>query len=105
MTVISDLFDPEPQAWGLRGDPLLWREMKESFSQTSLPQNGLDFRAEIERVFLELVGVPLSDKREMHYVDRYASGGMSSGHVSLKFWTERACSMLDLRFANARRQE
>ena len=22
---VSDLFDPEPQTWGLRGDPHLWR--------------------------------------------------------------------------------
>ena len=25
---VSDLFDPEPQRWGLRGDPYLWRALR-----------------------------------------------------------------------------
>jgi hypothetical protein len=25
---VPDLFDPEPQTWGLRGDPYLWRALR-----------------------------------------------------------------------------
>ena len=105
MTTIADLFDPVPEQWGLRGAPYLWREMQASFADTVLPETGTEFRAEIDRVFLELVGVPISDDREMHFVDRYAKGGMSSGQVSLRFWSRKAICILALRFANASGRE
>jgi len=101
MMTIADLFDPEPEQWGLRGDPYLWREMKASFTKAPLPQSGADFRDILLREFHELAGVPLSEIAEMHYVERYAHGGMSSGHISSDFWTKRALAMLGLRFANA----
>lgn len=28
-TRVSEIFGEEPMQWGLRGDPLLWRELKE----------------------------------------------------------------------------
>lgn len=101
MNLVADLFDPEPEQWGLRGDPYLWREMKEAFAGTQLPESANDFRAEIEREFQRLVGVPLSDEHEMHYVERYAHGGMSSGQVCFDFWKNRALSILSSRYANA----
>ena len=27
---VSALFDPEPQTWGLRGDPSLWQALRDS---------------------------------------------------------------------------
>ena len=98
---VADLFDPEPEQWGLRGDPHLWREMKKTFAETQLPESELVFRAEIERAFHSIVGVPLSDEREMHYVERYANGGMSSGQVCFDFWANRALSILSFRYVNS----
>src|SRR5262245_34653123 len=34
---LSALFDPEPHTWGLRGDPYLWRELRERLSSTDFP--------------------------------------------------------------------
>ena len=41
----SELFEPEPEQWGLRGDPYLWGEMKEYFSDKDTP----DFREQIQK--------------------------------------------------------
>ena len=35
----SDLFEPEPEKWGLRGDTYLWRELKEHFGDNELPND------------------------------------------------------------------
>jgi len=42
MNLVADLFDPEPEQWGLRGDPYLWREMKETFAETQLETRTLN---------------------------------------------------------------
>ena len=34
---VSELFEPEPARWGLRGDPFLWRAMSEQLAWTELP--------------------------------------------------------------------
>jgi len=101
LMTVADLFDPEPEQWGLRGDPYLWREMKKTFAETQLTESRLDIRAEIERAFHSIVGVPLSDERDMHYVERYTNGGMSSGQVCFDFWKNRALSILSFRYANS----
>ncbi len=36
-TKMADLFDPEPETWGLRGDPYLWRALREHLSETDIP--------------------------------------------------------------------
>ena len=97
---IAELFHPEPEQWGLRGDPYLWREMKNAFADTPMPESGEEFRVKFESAFLDFVGVPLDD-REHHYVERYSHGGMSSGQICFDFWSKHATSILTLRFANA----
>lgn len=102
---IADLFDPEPEHWGLRGDPYLWREMKKMFSNAPLPHTGTEFRNAILDAFQDLVGMRIEDGQDMCFVERYAHGGMSSGHVSLQFWSNTALSILGLRYANAQGRE
>ncbi len=102
---IADLFDPEPEQWGLRGDPYLWREMKTLFSGVPLPQTAAEFRAAILNAFKDLVGVRIEDGMTGCFVERYAKGGMSSGTVSVKFWSNEALSILGLRYANAQVRE
>lgn len=35
----SVLFDPEPETWGLRGDPYLWRALREYLADARLPRS------------------------------------------------------------------
>lgn len=88
----------EPEQWGLRGDPYLWRELKQHLLAAGLPDHADEFGRYLESKFEELVGVPLSECRESVFVDRYAHGGMSSGHVDPDWWRRTGIPLLQERF-------
>jgi hypothetical protein len=50
--VVSDLFDPAPRAWGLRGDLFLWLEMKQALCLVPIPQRPEAIRALSPRPFM-----------------------------------------------------
>lgn len=37
MSNVSIIFTPEPDQWGLRGDPFLWQLLKERYQAVELP--------------------------------------------------------------------
>ena len=39
----SAYFDLEPQQWGLRGNPVLWKELKVAFQKINVPVSALEF--------------------------------------------------------------
>lgn len=95
---IGDLFDPEPLSWGLRGDPYLWREMRHHFRNTPLPATANDLEKIIHAAFEELTGKPITTE-SMFYVEEYAHGGMSSGHISTDSWQDKLIPELCSRYA------
>jgi hypothetical protein len=94
---VADLFEEEPVQWGLRGDPYLWREMREHFSAIPIPGSITDLEKEIEKAFLLIAGKHISSS-EHFFVDRFAHGGMSSGYISPEFWRDRAMPLIKKRF-------
>lgn len=94
---IEKLFQ-EPQQWGLRGDPFVWRELRQHFIESGLPETPSDFASGLESRFKELVGVPLSTEQEFVFIQRYAHGGMSSGQVDPKWWRGTGIPLLQDRF-------
>lgn len=99
--MIGRLFDPEPQSWGLRGDPFLWHQMQAALSAMPLPASELDLRAILETTFEKLVGVRLGTGESSVFVERFAHGGMSSGHVCPEFWRDTAFPLLLKRYGAA----
>ena len=97
---LSRLFQPEPPTWGLRGDPYLWREMKETLGNRAYPLTEADFKALLEDTFQELTGSSTRARDDI-YVEKYSHGGMSSGYVSMKFWRETAIPELLKRYREA----
>lgn len=95
---IGQLFEEEPSQWGLRGDPFLWRKMRDHLSEVPLPADVTELEATIASAFLELTDHPISDT-ENFYVEEFAHGGMSSGSICLEFWRERAIPLLRKRYA------
>ncbi|WP_329113013.1 hypothetical protein [Streptomyces sp. NBC_01353] len=95
---MAHLFDPEPERWGLRGDPYVWRALRDQLSGTDVPAS-VGETVELLRVtFSELVGVDLvGDPASSVYRESYAHGGMSSGMVSLDTWRESLMPLLALR--------
>lgn len=92
---MADLFDPEPHTWGLRGDPYLWRALREHLSGTGIPASADEVVDLLHAAFGELVGLDLvSDPAPSVFLERYAHGGMSSGMISLDTWRQRLMPML-----------
>ncbi len=84
---VSKLFEDEPQQWGLRGDPFLWRDLKSHFESTSLPKDQNELKTILEEAYENKTGYPLAHS-EHFYIEEYAHGGMSSGKISPEFWRD-----------------
>ncbi len=97
-TTLSELFQSEPIQWGLRGDPYLWQEMSEALAALPLPPSEAQVAEILEATFERLVGLPITAQESSVFVERHAHGGMSSGHISLKFWHETALPLLLARY-------
>jgi len=100
MKTIESLFHPEPQQWGLRGDPFLWREMAGAFHDVPLPTSTPQLALEIEHMFEKLTGQPITT-REFIWLERHAHGGMSSGGIAPQFWRETGVPLLLSRYATS----
>ncbi|REK76711.1 hypothetical protein [Paenibacillus paeoniae] len=91
---VSDLFEEYSLHWGTRGDPYLWEDLKQYFSNKELPCPAEQFELEFFLAFEQLTGVSLDSTQEPFLVQKYAHGGMSSGYISPKFWMETALPLL-----------
>src|SRR5579859_3708006 len=95
---VSALFDPEPQAWGLRGDPYLWRALRAHLADHDVPASDGELADLLHEAFRELAGTDLvSDPAACVYRELYAHGGMSSGMISLDTWRQRLIPLLSER--------
>jgi hypothetical protein len=90
---IGDLFEEEPNQYGLRGDTYLWQEMRAHFSEARLPATASGLEQQVEQAFLMLTGQPMSGTESIR-VERFAHGGISSGRISRTFWRKRALPLL-----------
>jgi len=96
-TSIADFFNEEPIQWGLRGDPYLWRDMKQQLIKINCPDSVEKFIEIIETAFQNLTGHPISCE-DFIGIEKYSHGGMSSGCVDPKFWREKAIPLLKKRY-------
>lgn len=94
--VVSDLFDPAPSGWGLRGDLFLWMEMRQALCNVPIPEHPEVLARVISCAFTALTSDDLNSRAEV-YVPRLARGGMSSGMVSGKFWNDVFIPMMQQR--------
>jgi hypothetical protein len=94
---LAQIFQVEPAQWGLRGDPYLWREMKETLGDYAYPSTEAQFTALLELTYQRLTGAPLK-QRDTIFIERYDHGGMSSGCVWPQFWLEQAIPLLQARY-------
>lgn len=95
--LFTDLFSPQPEEWGLRGDPHLWDELSTCLADVAMPNSANAVRQIIANEIETLTGANL-DGTDVVVVDRYPDDGMSSRHVSLRYWNETAIPLLVSRF-------
>lgn len=60
----GDPFDPEPEQWGLRGDPYVWAEMRDLLDETELPATFDAAVAALHDTFHRVVGVELNSPQD-----------------------------------------
>ena len=94
--VMSDLFDPPPAQWGLRGDPFLWREMRQALCHVPVPSEDQATGRALRGCFVALTGEEPRRGTDLR-VERFARGGMSSGMVCGEAWAERLLPTLEQR--------
>ena len=89
------LFEPEPSRWGLRGDPHLWRALRDLLSAREVPASPAGVVSLLHAAFSELVGVDLASYPETSvYRERFAHGGMSGGMISIETWRDQLIPLL-----------
>ncbi|MFD8024143.1 hypothetical protein ACFV6G_27460 [Streptomyces lavendulae] len=92
---MAALFDAAPARWGLRGDPHVWRALRDALSGTDLPASADAVARLLRTTFDELVAVDLFAEPAPHvYRERYAHGGMSGGTVHLDTWRRTLLPLL-----------
>ncbi len=94
---VSIYFDPEPNQWGLRGDPHLWRDMKQKAESNNIPTTANKLEKLLHRLFKELVG-EAPQKGKNFYVKKYETNGMSKGMISSDFWLDKGFSLIIQRY-------
>ena len=98
---LSKLFQDKPGSWGLRGDPYLWEEMKDTLGACAYPATEEQFTKLVEQTYKQLTGVPLANQESI-FIERYSHGGMSSGYVSPQFWIEKVLPLLQARYRQSK---
>ena len=101
MLYVGELFENEPDQWGLRGDQFLWQEFKEKLSDQPLPEDVHQLERLLENCFFEATGRSLSFSSEF-FVDRLAQENMSRGGISGATWRYRFFPLVIARFQEAR---
>jgi hypothetical protein len=92
---VSALFDPEPKTWGLRGDPYLWRALREPLADTNIPATDGELVSLLRTAFREVTGIDLATEDVSSvYLEEYAHGGMSSGRIHLGTWRDKLIPLL-----------
>jgi hypothetical protein len=95
MKELSDLFDPEPDQWGLRGDPWVWRAMRAHLAGAYLPPSAGEVTSMLYTAFDRIAAVDLATETEASvYREEFAHGGMSSGYISIDAWRTRLLPLL-----------
>lgn len=97
--VVSDLFDPAPTQWGLRGSLFLWLEMRQALCQVSIPEDKDELANIISAAFQSLTGKSLINRvgDNDFFVERFSRGGGSSGYVASLFWLNEFIPQLQQR--------
>ncbi|WMS86591.1 hypothetical protein [Pleionea litopenaei] len=95
---VSVIFEEEPTQWGLRGDPFLWRELKERFRNIDMPSSADELRNMIESEYEKSTGHPIGNMKNIG-IERFQSYGMSSGIICPEFWVTKGVPLLASRHA------
>jgi hypothetical protein len=90
---VGALLEKRPYTYGYRGDIHLWEELIEELKPIPLPDNETQLVTIIKDAIHKLTGHKIDDN-EVFFVERYNTGGMSSGCILPKFWLEEGIPLI-----------
>ena len=97
---LSVIFEKKPERWGLRGDPYFWDYLKERAEDMDV-LSADELERWIKEEYFSLSGKALTDEyMDFAVIERFAHGGMSSGGVDNRWWTEEGIPLLKSRVAD-----
>ena len=82
---INAIFSDPLNVWGLMGEPQLWEEFKKYFKYRPSPSTEEKFLEELHATFENLTGKSVKSKSFI-YINRFNSGGITSGMVDPWNW-------------------
>jgi hypothetical protein len=92
---LADGFDVNHRQWGLRGDPHVWRLMRDRLAETPTPAGAAATRAAYVEAFNAVTGLDLDSEPERRvYNEELDHGGMSGGVVDLEWWRTKGIPLL-----------
>lgn len=94
---LSEIFEDKPKQWGFRGDPYFWDYLKEKAESMDVisPE---ELENWIKEEYLSLSGKALTGEyMDFAVIKQFAHGGMSSGGVDNRWWTEKGIPLLKSR--------
>lgn len=94
---MKQIFEEEPGQWGLRGDPYLWKDLRDYMTNAQQPENEEEFEKLFHDAFKKITGEDLTPGRHI-FMERYNFGGMSSGRIDSDFWIAKGFPLLRERF-------
>lgn len=100
---VSIIFRDRPTQWGLRGDPYLWEDLENHFSNVPLPYPPEDFEAELHSFIAKVAGNRLTARDEFR-VPKYHHHGMSAGMIDGWFWIDQGIPLLISRLNEMNRE-
>jgi hypothetical protein len=84
---VDGLFAEPPAQWGLRGDPLLWAELRAVLARSTVPATSIELERRIVGELRRLCGVDLTTTElDAVRIARFPGGGMSGGLVDPATW-------------------
>ena len=99
MKQLEQLFEEQPQQWGLRGDPFLWEKLKDHLKTQNEEFNTLQFEECISNYiecFVNENGQKVND--DIVFVESFPAEGMSGGRISLQWWNDKGIPFLLQKF-------
>ena len=96
---LSQIFENEPESWGLRGDPFLWEDLKEKLSQYTIEKSNNNIETILKFNFEILTGHNI-DHEDQIFLEKYKNNGMSSGHIDVSGWRNNIIPLLVNNYIN-----
>ena len=96
---LSKIFENKPERWGFRGDPYFFAHLKER-AENMVIISPDELERWIKEEYFSLSGKVLTDKyMDFAVIEQFAHGGMSSGGVDNRWWTQEGIPLLKSRLA------